>query len=182
MQAVEVPAAVRLDGRTLTIEGLAAVAYGKAAIVIDPTALRLVEARHAVLLAAREQGAVYGANTGVGANRHELTSGNGVVAAVRHGLSLLRSHCAGIGPEEDDSAARAVMTVRLNQILAGGSGVSPRVAEALAVALRDGAVPRLHRWGAIGTADLASLAELGLTLAGERPWRSGHGPVLAIEP
>jgi len=42
MQAVEVPAAVRLDGRTLTIEGLAAVAYGKAAIVIDPTALRLV--------------------------------------------------------------------------------------------------------------------------------------------
>jgi len=182
MQAKGDPETVRLDGRTLTIEGLAAVAYGKAGIAVDPAALRLVEARHEVLLAAREQGAVYGANTGVGANRHELTSGNGVVAAVRHGLSLLRSHCAGIGPVEDDGAARAVMAVRLNQLLAGGSGVSPRVAEALAVALRDGAVPSLHRWGAIGTADLASLAELGLTLAGERPWRSGHGPVIAIDP
>jgi hypothetical protein len=73
------------------------------------------------------------------------------------------------------------MAVRLNQILAGGSGISPRVAEALAEALRDGAVPTLHRWGAIGTADLASLAELGLTLAGERPWRSGRGPVITID-
>ena len=181
MQAQGNPRVVQLDGRTLTAEGLAAIAYAQAAVTVDPAAMQLVEARHAVLLAAREQGAVYGANTGVGANRHELTSGNGVLAATRHGLSLLRSHCAGIGPVEDDSAARAVMAVRLNQILAGGSGVSPGVAEALAAALRDGAVPTLHRWGAIGTADLASLAELGLTLAGERPWRYGHGPVTTID-
>jgi histidine ammonia-lyase len=168
--------AIRLDGRNLTIEGLTAVAAGRADIAVDPAALLLVETRHALLHAARERGAVYGANTGVGANRHERAS-----ASADHGLRLLRSHCAGVGPAEDDSTARAAMTVRLNQILAGGSGISRPIAEALAAALRCGAVPDLHPWGAIGTADLSALAELGLTLAGERPWRSGSGPVTPID-
>jgi histidine ammonia-lyase len=167
---------VRLDGRSLTIDGLIAVAAGRADTAVDPAALRLIEARHAMLHAAREHGAVYGANTGVGANRHELSDDDG-----EHALRLLRSHCAAIGPVEDDVTARAAMTIRLNQILAGGSGISRRVTEALAEAVRVGAVPTLHSWGAIGTADLAALAELGLTLAGERPWRSGPGPVTTID-
>ena len=180
MQAKGGFAAVLLDGRSLTTEDLVAIASGAAEPKVDPAALRLVDARHQAMRTAREQGAVYGANTGVGANRHERTGGDDAAAA-EHGLRLLRSHCAGIGPEEDDKTARATMAVRLNQILAGGSGISPRLAEALAGALRDGAVPTLHRWGAIGTADLATLAELGLTLAGERPWRSGSGPVTTID-
>jgi histidine ammonia-lyase len=179
MQAKGGPDAVLLDGRTLTTGDLVAIASG-AGIAVDPAALGLVAARHALLRTAREQGAVYGANTGVGANRNERTTDDGPAAA-DHGLRLLRSHCAAVGPEEDDVTARATMAVRLNQILAGGSGISPRVAEALAAALHDGAVPSLHRWGAIGTADLSALAELGLTLAGERPWRSGPGPVTAID-
>jgi histidine ammonia-lyase len=167
---------VRLDGRTLTLEGLIAVASGRADTEVDPAALRLIDERNAVLHAARAQGAVYGADTGVGANRLELTGDDG-----RHALRLLRSHCAAVGPVADDVTARAAMTTRLNQILAGGSGISRRVAEALAEAVRAGAVPTLHSWGAVGTADLAALAELGLTLAGERPWRSGRGPVTTID-
>ncbi|MFG1994160.1 aromatic amino acid lyase [Actinoplanes sp. NPDC048988] len=165
---------VSLDGRTLTIEGLVAVASGTAGVTVDGAALRLIDERHALLQLAREHGAVYGANTGVGANRHERTSEG-------HGLRLLRSHCAAVGPEVDDVTARATMAVRLNQILAGGSGISRRVAESLAAALSAGAVPALHSWGAIGTGDLASLAELALTLAGERPWRSGDVPATVID-
>ncbi|WP_306207715.1 aromatic amino acid lyase [Actinoplanes sp. RD1] len=167
---------VRLDGRTLTVEGLVAVASGGREAEIDTVALGRIEQRHALLHAARTNGAVYGANTGVGANRHESAGDDG-----DHGLRLLRSHCAAVGPVEDDLTARAAMATRLNQILAGGSGISRRVAETLAEALRSGAVPTLHSWGAIGTADLAPLAELGLTLAGERPWRTGPGPVTTID-
>lgn len=168
---------VRLDGRSLTIDGLIAIASGRADVTADPGALDLVERRHAVLQEARVRGAVYGANTGVGANRAERTEDGDA----GHGLRLLRSHCAGAGPVEDDTTARAAMATRLNQILAGGSGIARRVAEALAAALRAGAVPTMHSWGAIGTADLAALAELGLTLAGERPWRSGQAPVTTID-
>ncbi len=167
---------VRLDGRTLTIDGLIAVASGQARVSVDPVALGLVEERHTVLREALLRGAVYGANTGVGANRHEQSRDDG-----DHALRLLRSHCAAAGPVEDDVTARAAMAIRLNQILAGGSGISRRVAEALAAALASGAVPTLHAWGAIGTADLAALAELGLTLAGERPWRSGSAPVTTFD-
>ncbi|WP_433789834.1 aromatic amino acid lyase [Actinoplanes sp. CA-252034] len=167
---------VRLDGHSLTIPELETIASGVAEITIDPAALILVGERHTGLLDARARGAVYGANTGVGANRHEQAGDPD-----GHALRLLRSHCAGVGPEEDDRTARAVMTVRLNQLLAGGSGVSRRVAEALAAALRDGAVPTLHRWGAIGTSDLSALAELTLTLAGDRPWRSGTAPAVGLD-
>ena len=167
---------VGLDGRTLSIDDLVLVASGRADVTVDPDALDLVEQRHAALQRALAAGAVYGANTGVGANRREPTGDDG-----SHALRLLRSHCAAVGPVEDDATARAAMTVRLSQILAGGSGISRRVTEALAEALHVGAVPTLHSWGAIGTADLASLAELGLTLAGERPWRSGPGPVTTID-
>jgi histidine ammonia-lyase len=162
----------RLDGRGLTVTALLAIASGRSGVEVDPAALRRVEGRHAMLQQARAQGAVYGANTGVGANRHERTADD-----EERGLRLLRSHCAAVGPLEDDITARAMMAVRLNQILAGGSGVSRQVAEALAAALHDGAVPAIHSWGAIGTGDLAALAELSLTLAGERPWRDGKGPV-----
>jgi histidine ammonia-lyase len=176
------PAVVRLDGRSLTIEDLIALASGRSSLVVDPAALALVGSRHEALLEAQARGAVYGANTGVGANRHERTvSASAADGGGSHALRLLRSHCAGVGPIEDDRTARATMVTRLNQILAGGSGISRRLAETLADALRDGAVPTMHSWGAIGTADLAALAELGLTLAGERPWRSGRGPVTTID-
>ncbi|WP_229072764.1 aromatic amino acid lyase [Actinoplanes sp. DH11] len=167
---------VTLDGHSLSIESLVAIAAGMTDVTVDPAALTRVEARHGILQAARAHGAVYGANTGVGANRHEDTG-----ESADHGLRLLRSHCAGVGPAEDDVTARATMTVRLNQILAGGSGISRRIPEALAEALSQGAVPTLHPWGAIGTADLSALAELGLTLAGERPWRYTAGPTTTID-
>ncbi len=53
------------------------------------------------------------------------------------------------------------------------------MASSLAAAIDSGAVPHLHRSGSIGTGDLVPLAELGLTLLGERPWRSGSAPVAA---
>ncbi|GAB2604954.1 histidine ammonia-lyase [Paractinoplanes abujensis] len=167
--------AERLDGANLTISGLVAIASGRSGVEVESAALHRVGETNALMQRARAHGAVYGANTGVGANRHERADDE------ERGLRLLRSHCAAVGPVEDDLTARAAMAVRLNQILAGGSGISPRVAEALAQALDEGAVPTIHSWGAIGTADLAALAELGLTLAGERPWQNGKGPTTTID-
>ncbi len=134
---------------------------------------------------ARSEGTVYGATTGVGANKDVDVDEEQGEHPRAHGLRLLRSHAASLGPVEDEPTTRAALVLRLNQLLAGarvgrGRGVSPAVLDALADAVETGALPTLHRFGGIGTSDLAPLAELGLTLVGERPWRTGSVPPVAL--
>ena len=66
------------------------------------------------------------------------------------------------------------MAVRLNQLVVGTSGVHPRLIDALADALNAGAHPNIHEYGSIGTGDLTALAELALTMLGERAWGEGQ--------
>ncbi|WP_344733865.1 aromatic amino acid ammonia-lyase [Nocardioides fonticola] len=133
-----------------------------------------VAGAHATLERISTTGTVYGLTTGVGALRHvEVVADERT--AVGHALRLWRSHAAGVGAEYDDATARAVMLIRLHQLTRGGAGVSPALVEGLATALRQGAIPRLHEVGGIGTGDLTVLAELGLTLAGHLPWRADAG-------
>ena len=142
-------------------------------------------ALHEAMEAARARGAVYGATTGVGANKDVEVDDEQQEHPQAHGLRLLRSHAASLGPVEDEATTRATLVVRLNQLLAGahaglGAGISPPVLGALADAVESGALPALHRFGGIGTSDLAPLAELGLTLVGERAWRPGAVPAVAL--
>jgi histidine ammonia-lyase len=111
-------------------------------------------------------GDVYGLSTGVGALRDVTVHADAEVP-----LRLWRSHAARFGPELEDDDARATMLARLAQLAVGPSGVSPGMARALEGALQAGAVPVLHEYGAVGTADLSVLAELALALVGEGPWR-----------
>ena len=171
----------RLDGRTLTVAALVRSARPAprdgAGPGCDPDALLRVVRAHAIAQDVGASGPVYGQTTGVGANRAVVVPRADVEG---HVLRLLRSHAGGFGVVEDDDVARATVLVRLNQLLAGGSGVSPHVVEALAAAVAARAVPTLHRCGSIGTGDLSALAEVALTLAGERPWRAGSVPAVRL--
>jgi histidine ammonia-lyase len=145
----------------------------------DASVERIALAQRHLRLASRS-GAVYGLTTGVGALRHvptDITPGDGSSQALR----LWRSHATGVGETYDDATARAAMAIRLHQITSGRSGVSASLAASLGAAIGAGAVPELHRSGSIGTGDLVPLAELGLTLVGERPWRSGSAPPAALD-
>lgn len=164
---------VRIDGRTLTCRDIVRVARSGVSVSLDEAARhRAQDAWELVedLTAARP---VYGRTTGVGANRHEEVGGE---SAVGHGSRLLRSHAGGVGPLVPAEQVRATLVIRLNQLAAGGSGVHPRVLDALEQAIRLGALPLVHRLGAIGTGDLTALAEIALTLSGERPWGTGEVP------
>ena len=145
----------------------------------DASVERIALAQRHLRMASRS-GAVYGLTTGVGALRNvptDVTPGDGT----SHALRLWRSHATGVGETYDDATARAAMAIRLHQITSGRSGVSAELASSLGAAIGSGAVPDLHRCGSIGTGDLVPLAELGLTLVGERPWRSGSAPVAAVD-
>jgi histidine ammonia-lyase len=148
-------------------------AAGHAHAVITPAGLTraTASATAAHRISARQP--VYGRTTGVGANRTQTVQS----ADQEHGLRLLRSHAGGIGSRVPTAGVRSMLAVRANQLLVGGAGLQPEIIEAIVAALNANALPEIHEFGGVGTADLTALAELGLTLVGERPWTgSGTGP------
>ncbi|MGX9883453.1 aromatic amino acid ammonia-lyase [Streptomyces sp. NPDC002276] len=122
-------------------------------------------------------GRVYGRSTGVGANRNEDVP---TEAAAEHGLRLLRSHAGAIGDELPAREVRAMLAVRANQLLAGGAGLRPTVVTALCEALESGLHPAVNEFGSVGTGDIAALAQVGLALVGERPWRGAENGLSGV--
>jgi histidine ammonia-lyase len=158
---------VVLDGAGLDVGGV--VRLADHAAVPDVPAEALARVRRAWQAAERlaARGRLYGRGTGVGAHRQIAVD---EVDLAGHGLRLLRSHAGGAGAVLPARQARAMLAVRANQLLAGGSGIHPGFVEALAEALRLGVHPAISEYGAVGTGDLTALAQTGLTLLGERPW------------
>ncbi|MET9100606.1 aromatic amino acid ammonia-lyase [Streptomyces antibioticus] len=165
------PGRVVLNGTTLTVGELIALADGAAVPAVAPEARdrALRSWRAAERLAAT--GSLYGRGTGVGAQRSVPVDPHDERA---HGLRLLRSHAGGAGALLPARQVRAMLAVRANQLLAGGSGIQPAFIDALTEALRLGVHPEVHEYGAVGTGDLTALAQTGLTLIGERPWVEGE--------
>jgi len=167
---------VVVTGLDLTCPDVVAVARRAHSVTLHEDGRRRAATAEALAERLVTQRPVYGRTTGVGANRVEVVGADDQ----GHGLRLLRSHASGTGSLEPPDRARATMLVRLNQLAAGGAGVAPELLDALEAALVAGAVPAIHRLGSIGTGDLCALAELGLTLCGDLPWRSGGTPPVPL--
>jgi histidine ammonia-lyase len=159
---------VVLDGHAVGVADVVRLADGTARPVPGSEAMRRVEASWDAARQIAATGRVYGRSTGVGANRSEDVP---TEAAVEHGMRLLRSHAGAIGEELPARQVRAMLAVRANQLLAGGAGLRPSVVTALCEALESGAYPVVNEFGSVGTGDIAALAQMGLALAGEQPWR-----------
>ncbi|MEV6053217.1 aromatic amino acid ammonia-lyase [Streptomyces sp. NPDC052107] len=166
-------AAVVLDGSGLDVEDVVRLADGAVRPVPEADAMRRVERSWNAARQIAATGRVYGRSTGVGANRNEDVP---TEAAAGHGLRLLRSHAGAIGEELPARQVRAMLAVRANQLLAGGAGLRPGVVTALCEALETGAYPVVNEFGSVGTGDIAALAQVGLALAGEHPWRGSGAP------
>ncbi|MDX3800629.1 aromatic amino acid lyase [Streptomyces sp. AK04-3B] len=162
---------VVLNGNALTVGELIALADGEGVPWVAPEAReRVVRSwRTARRLAAA--GRLYGRGTGVGAQRSMAVDEGDEVA---HGLRLLRSHAGGAGDLLPARQIRAMLAIRANQLLAGGSGIQPAFVDALTEALRLRVHPIVNEYGGVGTGDLTALAQTGLTLLAERPW-AGEG-------
>ncbi|MFC4329343.1 aromatic amino acid lyase [Streptomyces andamanensis] len=171
-------ARVVLDGRELTPDDVVRLADASAEPFVPAEALARAHRSWKAADRLARDGRLYGRGTGVGAHRSvpvEDPEGTG------HGLRLLRSHAGGAGAELPARQVRAMLAVRANQLLAGGSGIQPAFVTALAEALRLGVHPAVNEYGGLGTGDLTALAQTGLTLIGERPWRTA-APGLAPAP
>ncbi|WP_340378360.1 aromatic amino acid ammonia-lyase [Streptomyces sp. SS7] len=164
---------VVLDGVALGVPDVVRLADGTARPVPGTDAMRRMTEVWDAARRIAATGRVYGRSTGVGANRNEDVP---TEEAAEHGLRLLRSHAGAIGEELPARQVRAMLAVRANQLLAGGAGLRPGVVTALCEALTEGAHPVVNEFGSVGTGDLAALAQVGLALAGEHPWRGAGAP------
>ena len=157
---------ILLDGSSLTLEQLVAIADDGAPVALAPEAARRVDAARALVdrMAAGDV-PVYGINTGFGALA-ETAIPHDKLGALQ--LNLLRSHAAGVGEPLPVRAVRASMALRANVLAKGFSGIRRTTLVQLIELLNRGVHPQVPSRGSVGASgDLAPLAHLALVLVGE---------------
>lgn len=155
-----------LDGETLRLEDVAAVAYDTTVEVeISADAWEKVRrAEQAVKLFIERGEVVYGVTTGFGAFKDHIISPDQVEQLQRN---ILMSHAVGVGEPLDEAATRSMMLIRANTLAKGHSGIREETLTLLLNMLRRGVHPVIPRQGSLGASgDLAPLAHMALPLIG----------------
>ncbi len=155
-----------LDGRSLHIEDVLAVAEGRCVVSLAPEArARMQVTRDVVDRAVALEAPVYGVNTGFGKLSEVAIAPHQLAALQRN---LVRSHAAGVGDPLPEREVRAMMLLRANVLATAYAGARPLVVDALIAMLNAGVWPVVPEQGSVGASgDLAPLAHLALTLIGE---------------
>lgn len=157
---------ILLNGSTLTIEQIVAIADRGETVALAPDAAGRVRAARAVVdRKARGDEAVYGINTGFGSFADVKIAPDALEALQRN---LVRSHAAGVGAPLPVRSVRAAVALRANVLAKGFSGIRLETLEALIAMLNAGVHPVVPSRGSVGASgDLAPLAHVALVLIGE---------------
>ena len=156
---------VRIDGHSLTLERLVAVArFGAQVELTDEAREAISRSRALAEKIASEKRVAYGITTGFGdfatvAVPEEMSS--------RLSTNLILSHCTGTGEPYSIEQTRGMMLLRANALCAGVSGVRLELVEKLIDLLNRGVTPVVPQKGSLGASgDLAPLSHMGLVLLG----------------
>ncbi len=157
---------ITLDGTSLTIEKLVAIARYNEPVALAPAALERIRICRLMLeekLAARET--MYGTNTGIGEFSEVLLSDDQVKDFQRY---LVYNHSAGIGAAAPIEHVRAALAGRINVHAHGNSGCRPEITLTMVEMLNKGVTPVVCQKGSVGASgDLAPMAQAALLLMGE---------------
>jgi histidine ammonia-lyase len=157
---------IALDGNSLTLDDLVAIAVEGAGVTLTTDARTRVDAaRRIVEIVARSDQPAYGINTGFGSFAEVRIPGDSLAELQ---VNLLRSHAAGVGEPLPVPVVRATMALRANVLAKGYSGIRLETLERLVDLLNRGVHPVVPSRGSVGASgDLAPLAHLALVLIGE---------------
>ncbi|MFQ6081359.1 MAG: histidine ammonia-lyase, partial [Candidatus Bathyarchaeia archaeon] len=157
---------VFIDGETLTIEDVVAVARDYAQVEIPQrTRERVEKCRQVLQEFMKEKKVVYGVTTGFGALSSAVIPQESVKELQ---LNLIRSHCVGVGKPLDRDVTRALMLLRANTLVKGNSGIRFQTLETLVQMINRGVHPIIPEKGSVGASgDLAPLAHMTSVMMGE---------------
>ena len=157
-----------LDGQSLTLSQVLAVAYGQPGqpiVELSSQAVAQIErAAAAVQRMLAEGQIVYGITTGFGAFKDHIISADQVEQLQRN---IVLSHAVGVGQPFDRPTTRAIMLIRANTLARGHSGIRLATLQLLLDMLNQGMHPVIPEKGSLGASgDLAPLAHMSLVLLG----------------
>ena len=157
---------MELNGDTLALEQIAAVAIGGEHVTISPSARpRIAASRKIIEQIIASDAVVYGVNTGFG-KLSDVQVPHNKLRQLQ--LNLVRSHACGIGPPLSEPEVRAMMLLRANVLTLGFSGIRGEVIELVCDMLNRRVHPVVPEKGSVGASgDLAPLAHLALSVIGE---------------
>jgi histidine ammonia-lyase len=144
---------------------LRAFKHGGATLVLDPAAREAVDAAAAIVAEIADRDAsVYGVNTGFGKLAQQRIPRERLAHLQRN---LVVSHACGVGPPLAAGVVRLVITLKINSLARGYSGIRWSVLEMLAACLERDLLPVIPAKGSVGASgDLAPLAHLAAALIG----------------
>jgi len=157
---------ISLDGNSLTLDALVAIASHGQRVSVAREALDRVRASRAVVdRLAHGDAPVYGINTGFGSFAEVRIPADSLDQLQ---VNLLRSHSAGVGDPLPVPVVRAMMALRANVLAKGFSGIRAETLLQLVELLNRRVHPVVPARGSVGASgDLAPLAHLSLVLIGE---------------
>jgi histidine ammonia-lyase len=157
---------MQLNGQTLALSKIAAVAFGDTPVQISTSARpRILASRKAIEDIIARDAVVYGVTTGFGKLSYVRIAPDDLGELQ---LNLVRSHACGIGNALCEPEVRAMMLLRANVLALGLSGIRFEVIEMLCEMLNRRVCPVVPEKGSVGASgDLAPLAHLALSLVGE---------------
>jgi histidine ammonia-lyase len=155
-----------LDGSSLTIEKLVAIARDNEKVELAPKALERIKICRAMLEEKLENKEImYGTNTGIGEFSEVLLNEEQVKEFQRY---LVYNHAAGIGEPAPIEYVRGALAGRINVHAHGNSGCRPEITQTLVEMLNKGVTPVVCQKGSVGASgDLAPMAQAALLLMGE---------------
>lgn len=157
---------ITLNGSSLTIEKIVAIARDNEKVTLAPEALERVKTCRAMLeekLANKE--IMYGTNTGIGEFSEKILNDDQVKEFQKY---LIYNHAAGIGDPAPVEHVRAALAGRINVHAHGNSGCRPEITLTLVEMLNKGVTPVVCQKGSVGASgDLAPMAQAALLLMGE---------------
>lgn len=157
---------ILLDGHSLTIEDVVAVARDRHPVELQADAITSIsKCRDLLERKIRTREIMYGVNTGIGELSEVVLTPEQVEKYQKY---LLYSHAAGCGEPCSEENVRAAMLSRLNTHCWGHSGIRLEIVRTQLDMLNHGVTPVVCQKGSVGACgDLSPMAQMAITLMGE---------------